>query len=245
MSARFLLKLLLFSVALISLFRFAEGADNFGVRGLNFTGTNLETACQMVEDAEIGWHRGDVLWRGIVDNGGNYDWGSLDQQIESILRHEISIILTLRSVHELFAPGSGQIDLGYDIVWKSTPPAPEYIENYKDFVRQIVERYDGDGVSDAPFVSETKNIKYWQIENEPGKKPDEGSVFWNGTAGGSKEVKVLLPWDSVLITHVITEPGVVEPVTEIKSTQDRVLQITLDSSPVFVEKYLEVGNSIY
>jgi len=182
MSARFLHKLLLFSVVLICLFRFAEGADNFGVRGLNLYGTNLETACQMVQDADIGWHRGDVLWKSIVDNEGNFSWEDVDGKIESILRHEINIILTLRSVHELFAPGSGEIDLGYDIVWRSAPPAPEHLEKYKDFVRQIVERYDGDGLSDAPFVNETKNIKYWQIENEPGKKPDEGSVFWNGNA---------------------------------------------------------------
>ena len=53
----------------------------------------------------------------------------------------------------------------------------------------------------------------------------------------SKGVNILLPWESVLITHVITEPGVTEPYTEIKSTQDGVLQITLDDSPIFVEKY--------
>lgn len=82
----------------------------------------------------------------------------------------------------MFAPGSGEVDLGYKTIWKSAPPAPEYLENYKDFVRQMVERYDGDGVSDAPFVNEIKNIKHWQIENEPGKKPNEGSVFWEGTA---------------------------------------------------------------
>lgn len=161
---------------------FAEGADKFGVRGLIFTGAELETACQMVQDADIGWHRGEVLWKNIMDNEGNFNWVNLDERIENTLRHEINSILTLRSVHELFAPGSGEVDLGYKTVWKSAPPAPEYLENYKDFVRQIVERYDGDGISDAPFVNEIKNIKHWQIENEPGKKPNEGSVFWKGTA---------------------------------------------------------------
>src|SRR4030042_6004805 len=136
----------------------------------------------MVQDADIGWHRGEVLWKNIVDNEGNFNWVSLDEKIENTLRHEINSILTLRSVHELFAPGSGEVDLGYKTLWKAAPPAPEYIENYKDFIRQIVERYDGDGVSDATFVNEIKNIKHWQIENEPGKKPNKGSNFWNGTA---------------------------------------------------------------
>jgi hypothetical protein len=171
--------LLVISVCLIS---FSEAADKFGGRGLNFTGTTLETACQMVQDADIGWYRGEVLWKNIVDNEGNYNWVNLDERIENMLRHEINIILTLRSVHKLFAPGSGKVDLGYKTIWKSAPPAPEYLENYKDFVRQIVERYDGDGVSDAPFINGIKNIKHWQIENEPGKLPNKGSNFWNGTA---------------------------------------------------------------
>lgn len=179
---RFFLKLLLFLIILICLFRFVEAADNFGVRGLSFTGTELETACQMAQDAEIGWYRGEVLWKNIVDNEGNFSWENLDIKIENILGHEINIILTLRSVHDVFAPGSKLIDLGYKTVWKSAPPATEYLENYKDFVRQIVERYDGDGVSDAPFVNGTSSIKYWQIENEPGKRRNKGSVFWKGNA---------------------------------------------------------------
>jgi hypothetical protein len=436
---------------------YAEASDKFGVRGLNFTGTNLETACQMVQDAGIGWNRDRVFWRNIVDDEGNFNWATLDEEIENMLRHEINSIITLRSVHQLFAPGSGEFALSSKTIWKSAPPAPEYLENYKDFVRQVVERYDGDGSSDAPFVDSIKNIKYWQIENEPGKKPDKGSNYWNGTAAdyaalflvasdvikeadpeakvalsgfthaavkyfleheesfisevlriiydnggdfdifdyhfsrnyeefigttrltdkpvwvtktnigrnqldpdytteefnrfvandivkrystmffrgaekvfwvefsdekdsvwtipmepsdfeqfkglaqsdlnpkpvyytyklligkvGSKEdvrkiakgpntwvykfsqdeeavfvmwyddptsesteVQITLPWENVLITHVITETGVTEPVTEIKSTQDGVLQITLDSSPIFVERYLEAGFSIY
>ncbi|OHB04138.1 MAG: hypothetical protein A2920_01770 [Candidatus Zambryskibacteria bacterium RIFCSPLOWO2_01_FULL_43_17] len=36
---------------------------------------------------------------------------------------------------------------------------------YQDFVKQLVERYNGDGIDDMP---ELKNpIKYWQIDNEP------------------------------------------------------------------------------
>jgi hypothetical protein len=182
LSRKFLNGLIFVLVGFICLPVFAEGADNFGVLIPDFTGMKLETACQMVKDVDIGWDRGIVSWKNIVDNEGNFNWMSLDEQIENTLRHEINSILTLRSVHELFAPGSEEVDLGYIIIWKSAPPAPEYLENYKDFVRQIVERYDGDGVSDAPFVNEIKNIKHWQIENEPGKKPNEGSVFWKGTA---------------------------------------------------------------
>lgn len=166
----------------------AEGAKDFGIRGLKFRMAKLETACQMVKDADIKWYRGDLTWKSLVDEEGNFNWGTLDKQTKKILRHKIRIIFTLRSVHESFAPGSGKVDLGYKTVWRSAPPAPEYLVYYEDFVRQVVERYDGDGLSDAPFVDEKKNIKYWQIENEPGKKPDKGSNFWNGTASEYAEL---------------------------------------------------------
>ena len=36
---------------------------------------------------------------------------------------------------------------------------------YQDFVKQLVERYDGDGIDDMPGLKNP--IKYWQIDNEP------------------------------------------------------------------------------
>lgn len=194
---KFLVASVIIYVSLIFSTYLAEGAENFGVGGLKkFTGTKLETACQMTKDAGIGWDRTSVLWKNIMDEEGNFNWVNLDEIIEKILRHEIKIILTLRSVHEVFAPGSGEVDLGYETIWKSAPPAPEYLENYKDFIRQIVERYDGDGISDAAFVNGIKNIKYWQIENKPGKKPNKGSMFWNGTAADYASL-FLVAWNTI------------------------------------------------
>lgn len=176
------LVLVLLLLMLISLPHFAECANDFGIRGLKSKGAKLKSACQMVNDADIGWYRGAIFWKSIVDDEGNFNWENLDKQINKILRHKTKIIFTLRCVHELFAPGSGKVDLDYKTVWQSAPPAPEYLEHYKDFVRSVIERYDGDGFSDAIFIKERKNIKHWQIENEPGKTPDKGSNFWKGTA---------------------------------------------------------------
>ncbi len=41
---------------------------------------------------------------------------------------------------------------------------PQYVQDYADFVQGIVERYDGDGVDDAPG---SPRIAVWQIWNEP------------------------------------------------------------------------------
>ena len=41
----------------------------------------------------------------------------------------------------------------------------EVEEKYLEFVKKVVERYDGDGIDDMPGLKNP--IKYWQIENEP------------------------------------------------------------------------------
>ena len=160
----------------------AVWGNDFGVLEPGFRGSTQKSACNMVKDAGIGWCRKEVRWNKIVDDAGTFDWNKVDKQIKKILNREIKILLTLRSVHELFAPGSGEVDLGYKKRWKSAPPAPEYLDEYEDFVRQVVERYDGDGLSDASFITAEKSIKHWQVEKEPGWKPDESSHYWEGTA---------------------------------------------------------------
>ncbi|MHC4474172.1 MAG: hypothetical protein ACYTEL_00905 [Planctomycetota bacterium] len=181
-------------VVAFSLFVWSDlvyGADRFGVCGLKYGAVKLRTACEMVREADIGWYRGVIRWNQIVDNEGNFDWQTLDKQVKIILNRRINIIFTFRSVHELFAPGSGKIDLGHKKVWRSAPPAPEYLELYKDFVRQVVERYDGDGFSDAVFATDRKSVQHWQIEVEPGKKPDKGSNYWNGTAADYADLYIV------------------------------------------------------
>jgi uncharacterized delta-60 repeat protein len=123
-----------------------------------------------------------VRWNEIVDNDGNFSWDGLDTRLENVFAHGLRMILVFRSVHELFAPGSGLTDLGHKTVWTAAPPAPQYLEEYKAFVRQFVERYDGDGTLDAPFVNNSNKISNWGVETEPGKNPSQGSAFWNGSA---------------------------------------------------------------
>ena len=63
-------------------------------------------------------------------------------------------------------------------------------------------------------------------------------ILWHDSESGEPVGALIpLPWDEVLITHVITEPGITEPVTEIRLTVNGFLEITLDDSPVFVEKH--------
>lgn len=55
------------------------------------------------------------------------------------------------------------------------------MEAYKNFVATLVERYDGDGVSDMPGL--TVPIKHWEIMNEP-----EFSMYFLGTPAEYVEI---------------------------------------------------------
>jgi hypothetical protein len=62
-------------------------------------------------------------------------------------------------------------------------------------------------------------------------------VWYDSSMGDSTEAFLPLPWEEVLITRVITEPGITEPDTEIRSTENGELQLILDDSPIFIEAY--------
>jgi hypothetical protein len=48
---------------------------------------------------------------------------------------------------------------------------------YEEFVKRVVERYDGDGKDDMPGL--LYPIKYWEVSNEPSMQ--EELVFFSGS----------------------------------------------------------------
>ncbi|MBI2894577.1 MAG: hypothetical protein HYY06_13575 [Deltaproteobacteria bacterium] len=63
----------------------------------------------------------------------------------------------------------------------SRSPLPEHLEDYRDFVRAIVERYDGDGEDDMPGLgapvrrfeieTEAQHLGFWQGDANPDGEP--------------------------------------------------------------------------
>lgn len=81
--------------------------------------------------------------------------------------------LTDSIIKQIYSPGTEAHWLGVFLDGGGVIPNPEgvpllrnpleYPDEYKTFVREVVERYDGDGVKDAsPYVK----VKYWQVGNE-------------------------------------------------------------------------------
>ncbi|HID44067.1 MAG TPA: hypothetical protein EYP30_09930, partial [Archaeoglobaceae archaeon] len=55
---------------------------------------------------------------------------------------------------------------------------PCNMTDYKNFIRRLVERYDGDGIDDMPSLEIP--IKYWEILNEP-EMNEPHLTFYKGT----------------------------------------------------------------
>ncbi|MEW6203143.1 MAG: hypothetical protein AB1546_14285 [bacterium] len=119
--------------------------------------------------AEMGvkWTRCDFNWSSIEREAkGSFDWWTMDTMVTVAHNHGIQILAVL----------------GYSPSWATTAPQdaeqpdhwpPKNNEDYKDFVRAVVERYDGDGIDD---MSGSFKVQYYELWNEP----DIG--FYMGTA---------------------------------------------------------------
>jgi hypothetical protein len=59
-------------------------------------------------------------------------------------------------------------------------------EDYIDFVKAAIERYDGDGIDDAPNLKTP--IKYWQVGNEPPNRIDNFAELQKMTYDAIKDV---------------------------------------------------------
>jgi hypothetical protein len=152
----------------------------FGIRGLNFQNqVNLEKSINLTLEAGARWYRNGIKWDSVEPSNGTYSWDTVDNVIKKIMENNISVITTLRCISDWAAPNSGPSWGGYSA---AAFPAMEHTNDYREFVIKAVERYDGDAIDDAPFITETINIKHWQIENEPALFfPTKGITFWNGT----------------------------------------------------------------
>ena len=91
-------------------------------------------------------------------------WERHDRLIKSAQAHNIHIIGIIVASEPITGEQKGRI----------MPSLPKDLEGYKRFVKEVVERYDGDGKEDMPGLEYP--VKYWLIEDEPMWR-----MYFNGT----------------------------------------------------------------
>jgi len=136
-----------------------------------FEGDVGAIAAGRLNDAGATWGRTRALWRSIEPvDGGPRDWMISDVMISALSARSITAMVSIYAWPSWAASTAcGPID--------RVPLA-----RYQAFVQDVVERYDGDGVDDAPG---SPRAAYWEVGNEPDFAPsaapagegDYGSCF--------------------------------------------------------------------
>ena len=121
-------------------------------------------------------HPGPFVWNQIEKSQGNFSWDKSDQYVVYAQEHNQKTIATIwpHANWEQKSCKRKKARSPFGKRFTKYLSKPCSMENYKNFLIKLVDRYDGDGKNDMPGL--TKPIKYWQIMNEP-----EFKMFFRGT----------------------------------------------------------------
>jgi hypothetical protein len=104
--------------------------------------------------------RNGIVWDVVEQQKGQFDWMYYDQIYLETSKNNIKMFVSILPANH------------WDRLINQQKPEqlPKDMEAYKNFLRKTVERYDGDGIDDAPG---SPVVDVWQISNEL-------DLFWNG-----------------------------------------------------------------
>lgn len=107
------------------------------------------------------------VWGNIEPEQGRFEWGPLDYLVNEYHAAGYESLQIVLSAESPWAASSNEL------LTRNSFPKPEYLDDYVSYVTATVERYDGDGVADAPGLSH--GVHRWGVERE-------FSRFWAGSA---------------------------------------------------------------
>ena len=121
-------------------------------------------------------HPGPFIWNHIESEKGNFFWEDADQYVVYAQEHNQTILATIWP-HANWDQKSckrkkAKSPFGKRFTKYLSKPCS--MDDYKNFLIKLVDRYDGDGLNDMPGL--TKPIKYWDVMNEP-----EFTMFFKGS----------------------------------------------------------------
>lgn len=143
-------------------------------------------------------HPGPFLWDAMQNkNGGTINFATSDKIVKEAQKNDLAILATLwpfaewdqrmgSNTQSCAVPDQDEFlakndKKGHGDYLPVHRCAPVNWEEYQSWVKQTVERYDGDGTNDMPDLE--LPIKYWEVMNEPDlpANPDGRLVFWRDT----------------------------------------------------------------
>ncbi|MBM2832941.1 MAG: hypothetical protein HW406_102 [Candidatus Brocadiaceae bacterium] len=141
----------------------------------------VDTYDTRLDDLGIRWIRlsgpSGVVWDADEPEKGKYNWSRIDNCVSLFHKHNVNTVVTVLCFNK-WDQGIGTLKVPGIPVTK----LPKHLMEYQSFLKRVVERFDGDGIDDAPG---SPVIRYWQIENEP------DGIGWRDTPNNfAKLVKI-------------------------------------------------------
>ena len=179
-----LLSCLLFLVAVPCLAKDQVSAKKkFGF----LSGDASKTERSFMTYTNAGWvrpHLGPAGWQLIQSSeNADYDWDTMDEMVTKYQKSGLNILITIWpfanwdqknrknandckvSADDQFLPHDKKDGEPADIYLPRYRCNPNDWDAYQEWVKALVERYDGDGVDDMPDLK--YGIKHWEAMNEP------------------------------------------------------------------------------
>ena len=124
-------------------------------------GGNVEEYIRLHQEMGFGWDRANIAWSSVEIAKKEYDWQEVDSRLEKMFAAGIK--------PSIIVYGGNNYD--GEVYWDAKVPGFDGLagtrEEYLAFVKKTVERYDGDGISDASFINSQAKVKFWEGWNEP------------------------------------------------------------------------------
>ena len=163
-------KIIIILFSLLFLTNFANSGSRFGEL------TEMRDDRMRGKDGQwVRPHPGPFIWNHIESEKGKFFWKDADQYVVYAQEHNQTILATIWP-HANWDQKSckrkkAKSPFGKRFTKYLSKPCS--MDDYKNFLIKLVDRYDGDGKNDMPDL--TKPIKHWQIMNEP-----EFKMFFKG-----------------------------------------------------------------
>ena len=121
-------------------------------------------------------HPGPFIWNHIERDKGKFSWDDVDQYVVYAQEHNQTILATIwpHADWEQKSCKRKKAKSPFGKRFTKYLSKPCSMDDYKNFLTKLVDRYDRDGSNDMPGL--TKPIKYWDVMNEP-----EFKMFFKGS----------------------------------------------------------------
>ncbi|WP_420627293.1 hypothetical protein [Candidatus Leptofilum sp.] len=146
---------------LLNQFDSSLGIPIFGLQMYGNTSDSSKYHSYLLE-SDASWVRVEISWATVEPTQETppvYQWGNLDNNL-SAARPDMGGLNVIATVNGAPAWAAAEA---------TGPITPDNYEDFANFMGALVERYDGDGIDDAPG---SPVVLYWEMYNEPDSNSD-------------------------------------------------------------------------